>query len=462
MFISNFKIDYSLYNVMFWCYKSTAEVVWPVPPWKERQCTRDTLSCSSHGTCNAYGTCVCDPDYYGSVTGLPCDTFCDGEIQEESGQCHSNRMFYIGGLVDFSSIDKEETISTMKFAVQLINNHTDNWFDETRQVTLVLNVSDSKCSEDGGEAAARQLNNWAISATGNTIDGFIGATCSDASIGSARFGNSIHSTQISHGSTSTALADKDEFIYFARTCFADDSQGRLLTELLNDVGLVPFISVISSSDSYAQSLSSSIIENYQAKGHTVLLNYIYTPNQENHTVYFRILDEIAASGAPVTVLVMYVEEVTKLMIAASRHPVFKHDTMVWVGIEMWINVNAPWNKKGMLGLKPYVPGVNITEEYMKMWAELNSTEFIDSDGDRSSLGSNTLYVADAVFAIAQAFQMVTGSATGDVDVDALKREVFTHITNDVEFKGATVINTMYTNMHGFDCNNAMFCISCFF
>jgi len=152
-------------------------------------------------------------------------------------------------------------------------------------------------------------------------------------------------------------------------------------------------------------------------------------------VYFRILDEIAASGAPVTVLVMYVEEVTKLMIAASRHPVFKHDTMVWVGIEMWINVNAPWNKKGMLGLKPYVPGVNITEEYMKMWAELNSTEFIDSDGDRSSLGSNTLYVADAVFAIAQAFQMVTGSATGDVDVDALKREVFTHITNDVEFKG---------------------------
>jgi hypothetical protein len=71
---------------------------------------------------------------------------------------------------------------------------------------------------------------------------------------------------------------------------------------------------------------------------------------------------------------------------------------------------------------------------MDLWANLNPAEFIDSDGDRSSLGSNTLYVADAVFALAQAFQKVTGSETGSSG-DALKREVFTHITNDVEFKG---------------------------
>jgi ABC-type branched-subunit amino acid transport system substrate-binding protein len=230
------------------------------------------------------------------------------------------------------------------------------------------------------------------------------------------------------------LADKDEYIYFARTCFADDSQGQLLADALDDVGLVPFIAVISSSDSYAQSLSFSIIENYQAKGHIVLLNYQFTPVDNETAVYTQILDEIAASGAPVTVLVMYADEVEHLLAAVAEHPVYKYDTMVWVGIEMWVNVKGPWNKKGMVGLKPYVPSTNITASYMDLWANLNPAEFIDSDGDRSSLGSNTLYVADAVFALAQAFQKVTGSETGSSG-DALKREVFTHITNDVEFKG---------------------------
>ena len=416
-------------------------MVWPVPPWSQRQCTRDTLSCSSHGACNAEGTCICDENYYGSMLGLPCDTFCDGEIKEDTGVCHSNRKFYIGGLVDFESIDKDETIATMNFAVDLINNYTDDWFDTTRQVTLVLNIADSMCSRTGGDAAARWLNDWAISTSegGTTLDGYIGATCSDASIGASRFGNTIIASQIAFGSTSTVLADKDEYIYFARTCFADDSQGQLLADALDDVGLVPFIAVISTSDSYAQSLSFSIIENYQAKGHIVLLNYQFTPVDNETAVYTEILDEIAASGAPVTVLVMYADEVEHLLAAVAEHPVYKYDTMVWVGIEMWVNVKGPWNKKGMVGLKPYVPDTNITASYMDLWANLNPAEFIDSDGDRSSLGSNTLYVADAVFALAQAFQKVTGSETGSSG-DALKREVFTHITNDVEFKGKLTLH----------------------
>lgn len=362
---------------------------------------------------------------------------------EDTGLCHSNKVFYIGGLVDYSSIDKDEIIGTMQFAVDLINNHTDGWFDSTRQVTLVLEIADSQCSRQGGEAAARYLNDWAIntSKSGGTLDGLVGATCSDASIGSAKFGNTIHVSQVSYGSTSNVLSDKDEYIYFARTCFADESQGELVVDLLEDIGLVPFIAVIASSDSYAQSLSVSIMENYLTKGYNVLLSYTYTPHVLNASTaaqaadqYNHILDQIAASGSPVTVLVMYVEEVIKLMEAASVHPVFSQDTMVWVGIEMWINVDGPWNKNGMVGLKPYTPSANVTTLYMDMWAALDSDLYPDSDGDRHTLGSNTLYVADAVFALALAFQQSTDLAIG-TDDDDIKKHIFTTLTQDVTFTG---------------------------
>jgi ABC-type branched-subunit amino acid transport system substrate-binding protein len=367
---------------------------------------------------------------------MPCDTLCLGEIDLETGSCHADRLFYIGGLVDYSSFDKDEIISTMEFAVQLINNHSDGWFDETRQVTLILEVADSMCSVAGGRAAAMELNHWAVntSAGSTTLDGIIGATCSDGSIGSAQFGNSIIASQISYASTSTSLSDKDEYYYFARTCFADESQGELLADVLDDLGLTPFISVVASTDSYAQSLSFSIAENYQSKGHTVLLMHSYTPAADDLEQYTLILDALAASGAPVTVLVMYVDEVDKLLAAAAQHPVYRDNTMVWVGIEMWINVLGGWNRKGMLGLKPYVPSAAVTDSYMAAWAALDPDAFVDSDSDRSGLGSNTLFVADAVFALAQAFQTITSEDAGS-DVDALKREVFSSLVSDVSFTG---------------------------
>jgi hypothetical protein len=417
--------------------QATAEVVWPAPSWLQRECTRDTLSCSSHGACNTAGSCICETQYYGSNTGLPCDTYCEGEISDDTGLCHSNKVFYIGGLVDYASIDKEEFISTMQFAVNLINNYTDGWFDSTRQVSLVLQIADSQCSREGGESAARLLNDWAIntSTAGATLDGLVGATCSDGSIGASRFGNTIFASQLSYGSTSNVLSDKDEYNYFARTCFADDSQGELLVDVLEDIGLIPFIAVIASTDSYAQSLSVSFMDNFQAKGYTVLLSYSYTPAALNEIEqYTFILDQIAASGSPVTVLVMYVEEVVKLMAAASQHPVYMHDTMVWVGIEMWINVDGPWNKKGMIGLKPFTPSANVTTSYMDLWAALDPEEFQDSDGDRTTLGSNTLFVADAIFALALAFQRSTDEASG-AEGDVLKKQIFSILTQEVSFTG---------------------------
>ena len=355
-----------------------------------------------------------------------------------SEQCLSNQVYYIGGLVNYGSHDAMEIVANMELAVNLINNHSDGWFDSTRQVTLVLEVEDSECTREGGDAAARALNEWSInvSAAGTHLDGMVGAFCSDASIGASRFGNTIYATQISYASTSNALSDKDEYIYFARTCFADKSQGELLVNVLEDVGLVPYISVIASSDSYAQSLSQEVIDNYNAKGYVVLLEHTYTPSQNDTESYLSILDLIAASGSPVTVLVVYEEEVDKFMTAAENHPVYDDGSMVWVGIENWININGPWNKKGMVGLKPYMPSSsNITAAYMDLWGSLDPEVYHDTDGDRSSLATNTLYVADAVFSLAQAFQLSIEMNSGVAAGDDLKKYIFTVLVNEVSFTG---------------------------
>ena len=50
----------------------------------------------------------------------------------------------------------------MKLAVELINNHTDNWFDqETKNVWLDLNVTEQICHDEAIQKAVSDLVSWA-------------------------------------------------------------------------------------------------------------------------------------------------------------------------------------------------------------------------------------------------------------------------------------------------------------
>ena len=453
--------------------KATASVVWPVPTWKQQECVRATQSCSSHGECDTSGTCICDAQYY--TSSIPCDTYCDGEINEETGHCHADVVMYVGGIVDDMLGDTAEIMSTMQLAVDLINDHSDGWFDSTRQVKIVLKIVESHCSVEGGQRAMRDLMDWASTA-GTTLFGVIGSTCSDSSKGAAKIGNNYYIPQISYASTSNELSDKDEYRYFARTIGADSSQGRLLVDMLEDVGLVPFLAVISTSDSYAKSLSSEIKDSYTGHGHKLLYEHEYTPTQsDGNERYELILNELAATGSPVTVLVMHEDELSKFMAAASEHPIYQEDGMVWVGIEAWTGVDGPWNRKGMIGLRPYTPSSNVTSAYLDLWSSLDPLKYQDSDGDRSSVSNYALYVADAVFALALAFQESTALETGS-EGDVLKRHISTIITDDISFQGEiyvfllvlTFIFVFFAGVTGFidflsngNRNGDMFSISAF-
>lgn len=73
----------------------------------------------------------------------------------------------------------------------------------------------------------------------------------------AAYGGPQTLPQISFKSTTTDLSDKDEYPYFARTCASDSAQGPSLSSLLMDIGVAPYIAMVSTTDDYAVSMSKS-------------------------------------------------------------------------------------------------------------------------------------------------------------------------------------------------------------
>lgn len=105
------------------------EAVYPSPTWAQRTCVESTSQCADHGQCDTSGVCQCDPNYYGGENPASCDTYCDGLI--ESNVCKEDKVLYIGGMVAYQYAEGDEYRSTMKLAVDLINNKTDGWFDDS-------------------------------------------------------------------------------------------------------------------------------------------------------------------------------------------------------------------------------------------------------------------------------------------------------------------------------------------
>jgi hypothetical protein len=169
-------------NVSYYELINSSTIVYPMPTWAAKQCMLDTDTCSGHGSCSEAGSCICYAGYF-DVNGK-CDTFCPGEIanngQEESF-CKELKRLYIGVLAPLGFNETEEVVSMVRLAVEMVNNKTDGWFDNsTKQVEFVINVTQFTCSEDNGFNSAEALSQWAKSKGEPTLSGMIGAYCSSS------------------------------------------------------------------------------------------------------------------------------------------------------------------------------------------------------------------------------------------------------------------------------------------
>jgi hypothetical protein len=123
--------------------------VYPAPTWAQRSCVESTSYCDSHGQCDTSGVCQCDANYYGGVNPASCDTFCNGIIEENI--CREDKVLYIGGMVAYQYAEGSEYRSSMNLALELINNKTDGWFDDStpqvaRELLMCLDLSDLSLS----------------------------------------------------------------------------------------------------------------------------------------------------------------------------------------------------------------------------------------------------------------------------------------------------------------------------
>jgi hypothetical protein len=147
--------------------------------WAQRQCISSSESCSGHGECTAAGQCVCDANYYGSSEDTACAFFCDGYL--DSNTCRQNRVCYIAVQIPKGSADYEEEVAALQLAVDMVNNKTDGWVDDTPQVEFVIRLNDSSCDEDVAREALLDQEQWAKNVNGGKeLDGLIGPLCSAA------------------------------------------------------------------------------------------------------------------------------------------------------------------------------------------------------------------------------------------------------------------------------------------
>ena len=404
--------------------KATAPIIWPRKTWNQQECDRITQSCSSHGECDTFGNCICDEQYYTITT--PCDAYCDGEINEETGLCHANVNLYIWGLIGSDLPEKQNVIKSMHLAADMINNYTDGWFDGTAQVKIMLDIIEANCTVDSGKNIMQDLMNSATAARA-TFFAVVEGVCPAFSIGAAKLGNNFHIPQISFVSKSDDLSDKDEYHYFARTCFADSSFAQTVVEVLEVLKLVPFLAIMSTSDNIP--MATKIKNIYSENGYTVLFDEHTPAPTSDVNQYWEILSRVAAAGSPVTILVMNEQEVSKVMAAASIHPAFVTNDMVWVIIEAWTGAQELFSGGEMISIRSYVHPSNVTSQYLNVL--LASTNYSKFD---KSLGVTTdaLHAADAIFAMAIAVQKIIETGA---DLNAAQQYSYTALTHDVYFEG---------------------------
>jgi hypothetical protein len=151
-----------------------------------------------------------------------------------------------------------------------------------------------------------------------------------------------------------------------------------------------------------------------------------------------MMDELAKSGAPAILLVVYQDQIEPIFNAASNHPVLSSTEILWIGVDAWtdVAVHTPNLPSGTIGLAPNHFNGNITDRYLEVWKNLNPTEYPDSNGNRNDVSTYSLQAADAVFALANAYEISLHDNTG-LTGTSLRTYIFSALIGQVSFEGVS-------------------------
>jgi hypothetical protein len=174
---ADLKIVQAQYDLTYTTvFPKYTEAIYPMVTWTVKRCEIDTNDCSGHGKCDSQGQCICDDQYYGKINVKSCDTYCEGERAYDSGRkvhfCKSATTFQIGAVTIADAAEESEYRALLRLAVDLINNKTDGFLDNTTaQVYFDVAEDRWECSSETGYASLEALDLRVQNATGSEDSG---------------------------------------------------------------------------------------------------------------------------------------------------------------------------------------------------------------------------------------------------------------------------------------------------
>ena len=304
----------------------------------------------------------------------------------------TNKDFVLGGLFPTHAEDPsfgggrcgtirtDQEIEAMLFALDLIN--ADN--ELLPNLTVGYDIRDTCYSTNIGLDEAADLivvserrndvescdcESVGVNATNVSVGvpflGIVGSLASRVSIPVAILGRLFHVPQISYGSTSPLLDDRNTHTYFYRTIPPDGMQAKAMVELMLYFNWT-HISTIYSNDAYGQPGIAELHKLADEKGICIDLN---EPVGENFASedYERLVQRLIRSNANVVVIFAAQQNAAKVLEAVSTTSARQRFT--WIASDTWarsLPIARRFNETvaGMFGVSPLSPNVQEFENYL--------------------------------------------------------------------------------------------------
>lgn len=158
------------------------------------------------------------------------------------------------------------------------------------------------------------------------------------------------------------------------------------------------------------------------------------------TFYTELISELIASGSPVILTSTVRTEAANIFAAAKvTYPDLLGPKYLWLAVDEWVDTDDVEPPLGTVGLGPnsYEPGEPyLGDKFVELWETADPVKYQDADGNRSTLFTYSASAADAVFALAVAYQGVINSNFQGSEVE-FRRQVGNYLFNSIEMVGLT-------------------------
>mmetsp|Transcript_48702 Transcript_48702/g.72299 ORF Transcript_48702/g.72299 Transcript_48702/m.72299 type:complete len:894 (-) Transcript_48702:279-2960(-) len=399
------------------------------------------ISCVSFLTwaflaCDAAITCSSGTTFDPETESCQCiNSLCTME-EIESGK------IFIAGL--FDTTNNPEWEEHFNFAVSMINDHTDGWYDDilldTDLETVVVN---SDCNPKVAVSSYWDLKNQ----RGRALHGVVGCRCSGASIAVARIAGLENVPQVSMSSSSARLSDVDEFSSFFRMVAPDDSRGQVggLVALLRSFGW-DRVSVIMTDMQYTKDLATAFSNAWVGQQGSWIGDVAYS-----HTVSLTASGDVDKAsikqmldGFPtddptinsrVIILIAHDHHAFEILEMAQQNN-FQPDS-IWVGTDAWSNRFPDDNSwmpsfPGYLGLVPYQYKGMENKNYLARFQAAQRSKGMDAITTLPTYAAETV---DSLLSLATALSSLSPKQRreGDLVISALRNTTLAGVSGEIRF-----------------------------